>query len=90
MALKIVATHEDDPQPRAISASTSHCVTKSASKPPKRFGAVMRKTSASLIASNISRDRRRLASLTAACSRSIGTKAAARATSAAESLGVMG
>ena len=31
MALKIVATHDVDGQPRAISASTSHCVWKSAS-----------------------------------------------------------
>ena len=28
MALKIVATHDVDGQPRAISASTSHCVSK--------------------------------------------------------------
>ena len=90
MALKIVATHDDEPQPRAISASTSHCVTKSVSKPPKRFGAVMRNTSAWLKASKVSGESRRLVSLAAARSRNIGTRAAARATRASEGLDVMG
>ena len=51
MALKIVAIHDVDGHPRATSASTSHCVWKSASSPPKRLGAVMRKTSAALSSS---------------------------------------
>ena len=51
IALKIVATHDDDGQPRATSASTSHCVWKSTSSPPYFFGAVMRKMPARLSAS---------------------------------------
>jgi hypothetical protein len=44
IALKIVLTHDADGQPRASSASTWHCVRKSASYPPNRFGAVIRNT----------------------------------------------
>ena len=47
IALKIVATHEDDGQPRATCARTSHCVWKSTSSPPYFRGAVMRNTPAS-------------------------------------------
>ena len=63
IALKIVATHDDDGQARATSASTSHCVWKSASSPPYFFGAVMRKTPARLRASNVSGSTRRACSV---------------------------
>ena len=54
IALKMVATHEEDGQPRATCASTSHCVWKSTSSPPYLRGAVMRNTPASASASKCS------------------------------------
>jgi hypothetical protein len=81
IALEMVATQDADGHPRATSASTSHWVTKSASKPPNRTGAVMRNTSASLSASKVSGGSRRARSAASACWRSIGTSAAARSTS---------
>ena len=78
IALKIVATHDVDGQPRATSASTSHCVWKSTSSPPHFFGAVMRKTPARLSASNVSGSTRRACSVASALSRNCGTSAVAR------------
>ena len=80
IALKIVATHEDDGQPRATCARTSHCVWKSTSSPPYLRGAVMRNTPASASASNCSGRTRLACSVATAFSARRGTSARVRAT----------
>ena len=83
MALRMVATHDDDGQPRATSAKTSHCVSKGSSSPPYFLDTHIRRMPASARASNVSGGSRRPASACSACSRRYGTNAFVRSSTEA-------
>src|SRR5215213_8389331 len=86
IALRIVETHDVDGQPRATSASTSHCVSKSSCSPPYFFGAHILRMPASASASNVSSGRRRACSDALACSRKYGTSAFVRSSTESEDM----